>query len=225
MPRSSQSSKLRRAITSSMNAVALRCWPSNRRSGTGSTAIEDNARWIGVAELDDFVVGYLELASSAPPRSFARCMCNRRHVELGFGDGLIDAARQEAQRHGCSALEGFALPGDRETKNLYERAGITPARSSSGRGCSRDYLGFQLGARFSMNAVSPSLVSSEAMTRRTRRWSSSSASRRLRRPRRARPCGWPARPSGAAAQICSARCVASSTAWPGSTSRLTSPRS
>ena len=45
--------------------------------------------------------------------------------ELGFGDGLLDAARHEAQRHGCSALEGFALPGDRDTKNLYERAGIT----------------------------------------------------------------------------------------------------
>ena len=58
-------------------------------------------------------------------RSFARCTCSPRRASSGFGDGLLDAARQEAQRHGCSALEGFALPGDRETKNLYERAGIT----------------------------------------------------------------------------------------------------
>jgi len=26
---------------------------------------------------------------------------------------------------GCAAIEGEALPGDRDVKNLYERAGIT----------------------------------------------------------------------------------------------------
>ena len=45
--------------------------------------------------------------------------------EVGFGDALLAAAADEALGAGASVLEGEALPGDRETKNLYERAGIT----------------------------------------------------------------------------------------------------
>lgn len=88
-------------------------------------AIEDHARWIGVGDLDGFVVGYLELAVTGEIAVVRQVYVQPEARELGFGDGLLDAARQEAQRHGCSALEGFALPGDRDTKNLYERAGIT----------------------------------------------------------------------------------------------------
>ena len=88
-------------------------------------AIEDHTRWIGVAELDDFVVGYLELAFVGDCALVRQVYVEPEARELGFGDGLLDAARQEAVRRGCGALEGVALPGDRETKNLYERAGIT----------------------------------------------------------------------------------------------------
>lgn len=45
--------------------------------------------------------------------------------ELGFGDELIAVARGAAVAAGARYLEGTALPGDRDTKNLYERAGIT----------------------------------------------------------------------------------------------------
>ena len=45
--------------------------------------------------------------------------------ELGFGDALLEAATAAAVAAGADVLEGQALPGDRDTKNLYERAGIT----------------------------------------------------------------------------------------------------
>lgn len=45
--------------------------------------------------------------------------------ELGFGSDMLDAVIEEAQRRGAVVVEGTALPGDRDTKNLYERAGIT----------------------------------------------------------------------------------------------------
>jgi GNAT superfamily N-acetyltransferase len=45
--------------------------------------------------------------------------------ELGFGDALLDLATESAREAGASFLEGHALPGDRDTKNLYERAGVT----------------------------------------------------------------------------------------------------
>jgi len=93
--------------------------------GDWSAAIDDHSRWIGVAELDGLVVGYLELGVTGDIAFVRQVYVQPEARELGFGDGLLDAAREEALRHGCSALEGFALPGDRETKNLYERAGIT----------------------------------------------------------------------------------------------------
>ena len=93
--------------------------------GDWSVAIDDHSRWIGVAELDGFIVGYLELSITGDLAFVRQVYVQPEARELGFGDALLDAARDEALRHGCSALEGFALPGDRETKNLYERAGIT----------------------------------------------------------------------------------------------------
>lgn len=45
--------------------------------------------------------------------------------ELGFGDALMAAAIERARARGARYLEGEALPGDRATKNLFERAGIT----------------------------------------------------------------------------------------------------
>lgn len=44
--------------------------------------------------------------------------------ELGFGDELLATAIASARDAGAIAVEGQALPGDRHTKNLYERAGI-----------------------------------------------------------------------------------------------------
>lgn len=87
--------------------------------------IADGSRWVGVAELDGFVVGYLELAVVDSIASVRQVYVEPEARELGFGDGLLDAARHEAIGRGCAALEGVALPGDRDTKNLYERAGIT----------------------------------------------------------------------------------------------------
>ena len=44
--------------------------------------------------------------------------------QIGCGDALVDEARSIA-KSGSRRLEAIALPGDRETKNLYERAAIT----------------------------------------------------------------------------------------------------
>jgi ribosomal protein S18 acetylase RimI-like enzyme len=44
--------------------------------------------------------------------------------ENGFGDALLAGSIEIAQQRGAVAVEGQALPGDRQTKNLYERAGI-----------------------------------------------------------------------------------------------------
>lgn len=44
--------------------------------------------------------------------------------ELGFGDAMLAAVIQWGRGEGAIGVEGQALPGDRQTKNLWERAGI-----------------------------------------------------------------------------------------------------
>ncbi|HSB88210.1 MAG TPA: GNAT family N-acetyltransferase [Ilumatobacteraceae bacterium] len=93
--------------------------------GDWAAALDDHTRWVGVAELDGFVVGYVELVFDGDVALVRQIYVDPPARELGFGDGLLEAARHEAQRHGSGAIEGIALPGDRETKNLFERAGMT----------------------------------------------------------------------------------------------------
>ena len=44
---------------------------------------------------------------------------------IGVGEALLDAATDWAREAGCVGIDGLALPGDMETKNLYERAGMS----------------------------------------------------------------------------------------------------
>lgn len=45
--------------------------------------------------------------------------------ELGFGDALLATAMDWGRAQGATLVEAHALPGDRQLKNLYERAGVT----------------------------------------------------------------------------------------------------
>lgn len=83
----------------------------------------DRAAW--VALIDDVPVGYLELSLHDGLAEVRQVYVQPEARELGFGDELLACAVAEARRAGCRRLEGTALPGDRDTKNLYERAGIT----------------------------------------------------------------------------------------------------
>jgi GNAT superfamily N-acetyltransferase len=70
-------------------------------------------------------VGYLVLGVEGPLARVEQVYVTPEARELGFGDALLEAAAAAATAAGARVLEGEALPGDRETKNLYERAGIT----------------------------------------------------------------------------------------------------
>lgn len=78
-----------------------------------------------VAVIDDVVVGYLlaDLGSDHVVR-VDQVWVTPEARELGFGDELLAMAIESARARGAVAVEGQALPGDRQTKNLYERAGI-----------------------------------------------------------------------------------------------------
>jgi ribosomal protein S18 acetylase RimI-like enzyme len=92
-----------------------------------ATTIDDPGRGVWVAVIDDVVLGYLELVLPSPGGTG---VVRQVHVhpearELGFGDDLLAAAIAATIAAGGTTIESFALPGDRDTKNLFERAGVT----------------------------------------------------------------------------------------------------
>ena len=96
-----------------------------------STITDWTDTWVGT--IDGVIVGFLFGSSREDGlrgRVFTvdRVFVRTEARELGFGDALVAAAMQAATSGGCRYFEAVALPGDRETKNLYERAAVT-ARS------------------------------------------------------------------------------------------------
>ena len=78
-----------------------------------------------VALIDDCVVGYLAATVAGEVLRVDEVYVMPEARELGFGDALVEAASELGRSSGCTLIEAEALPGDRDTKNLYERAGIT----------------------------------------------------------------------------------------------------
>jgi GNAT superfamily N-acetyltransferase len=82
-----------------------------------------------VAEVDGTVVGFalvsIHSVAATMVASIERVFVTRRARRVGIGDALIAATRREASQRGCTQLDALALPGDRDTKNLFERNGLT----------------------------------------------------------------------------------------------------
>lgn len=79
---------------------------------------------VWVATIDDVIVGYLVARLDADVARILDVFVRPEARELGFGDELLASAIAAFRESGAGLLEGEALPGDRDTKNLYERAGI-----------------------------------------------------------------------------------------------------
>lgn len=94
------------------------------------THVERGDRWTEwidrahIAHIDAVIVGYIVLIGGDPLIAIDDVYVTPGARELGFGDALLDAAIEHGRGLGATLLEGEALPGDRNTKNLYERAGI-----------------------------------------------------------------------------------------------------
>jgi ribosomal protein S18 acetylase RimI-like enzyme len=80
---------------------------------------------VDVAVIGEVIVGYLVSHHDHGVAYVDEVYVTPDARQVGFGDGLLAAATEAARSAGCTTIEGEALPGDREVKNLYERAGIT----------------------------------------------------------------------------------------------------
>lgn len=93
--------------------------------GEWAELVDRGERPVWVSTIDDVVLGYLELEIVGKVARVMQVYVEPQAREVGFGDWLLEAALAEARTQRCTVIEGYALPGDRATKNLYERAGIT----------------------------------------------------------------------------------------------------
>ena len=85
----------------------------------------DDRTDIVVAHIDDVVVGYLVGVLRADGIICVdQVWVTPEARENGFGDALLALVIERAKARGAVAVQGESLPGDRHTKNLYERAGI-----------------------------------------------------------------------------------------------------
>jgi GNAT superfamily N-acetyltransferase len=89
--------------------------------------VDGDATVAWLALVDEVPVGYLAL--ELPARAGGTGVVTQVFVtsgarELGLGEALVDAALEALVAAGAGALDAFALPGDRLTKNLFERAGV-----------------------------------------------------------------------------------------------------
>lgn len=91
--------------------------------------VSDNSAVTVVAGIDGVVLGFasLRLHSAAHSTSVAAIdgiFVEEGARELGLGDAMLAALVDGARRLGAEEIEATALPGDRDTKNLFERAGL-----------------------------------------------------------------------------------------------------
>ena len=93
------------------------------READWSQYIEHDAVYAAVH--DDRPVGYLVASHSQNIARVDEVYVAPGWRDLGFGDALLEQAMADARDAGCTLIEGEALPGDRDIKNLYERAGVT----------------------------------------------------------------------------------------------------
>jgi len=82
-----------------------------------------------VATVDGVVVGMatlrIALVQGQRIATVVRVFVTAPARQVGIGDALINASKDAARQRGCVRIDALSLPGDRETKNLYERNGLT----------------------------------------------------------------------------------------------------
>lgn len=129
---------VRGALTSDADSVARLCAAAESamsafrggdvlRKDTVLPVFDPGSRervWL-VAVIGDHVVGALTARVDGDVFVVDRVYVEPSARAHGAGDALVAALLELAPTHGVHRVDGWALPGDRETKNLYERNGMT----------------------------------------------------------------------------------------------------
>lgn len=90
--------------------------------------LNTDAVFVLVGGMNSVVMGYLFARLSEKPNNkiatIEQVFVTHDARNLGVGDALVSSTLTWARERKLNALDALALPGDRETKNLYERSGL-----------------------------------------------------------------------------------------------------
>lgn len=102
--------------------------------------LADPGTAVYVGTLDAAVLGYLvvQFRGEVDRGVITVAFVEEGARELGLGDTMVEHAIADVRSHGLTGIEAVALPGDRETKNLYERAGLTARKITVYKALPRD---------------------------------------------------------------------------------------
>jgi GNAT superfamily N-acetyltransferase len=84
----------------------------------------DESVYVLVGGIDLVVMGFMLVRITNRLPTVEQVFVTRDVRNLGVGDALVAQALAWAKQNNFVALDALALPGDRETKNLYERSGL-----------------------------------------------------------------------------------------------------
>jgi GNAT superfamily N-acetyltransferase len=98
---------------------------SSLPSEVATGLLADPTYEIAVGTIDDAEVGYVIARGEPPVAMIEELYVEPEAREVGVGEALVDHVLAWARQRGCTGIDGFALPGDRATKNLFERFGLT----------------------------------------------------------------------------------------------------
>jgi N-acetylglutamate synthase-like GNAT family acetyltransferase len=86
--------------------------------------LNDAGHLVLVVEYSGEMCGFADMEISDSVAMVRRVYISEDARELGAGATLINELRVHAKALGCTRIDAYALPGDRLTKNLFERAGM-----------------------------------------------------------------------------------------------------
>ena len=90
----------------------------------GHVDVDDNPVETLLACIADDVVGVLTYRDDGSVRIITAVHVHHAAREVGAGDALMEFVVADAVKVGCTHVRSTALPGDRATKNLFERNGL-----------------------------------------------------------------------------------------------------
>jgi ribosomal protein S18 acetylase RimI-like enzyme len=93
-------------------------------------AVDDEGQLVLVGTVDDTIVGYAvarreDLRNDRPLAVIDDLYVEHGARDVGVGEALMDAIIGWSRQQGCTGIDAFTLPGNRETKNFFESHGLT----------------------------------------------------------------------------------------------------
>ena len=86
--------------------------------------LDDANHFVLIVESAGEICGFAHMECTDSVAMVRRVYVGDNARDLGAGASLIDELRAQARLQGCTRIDAYALPGDRLTKNLFERAGM-----------------------------------------------------------------------------------------------------